>query len=405
MSQSIIQLKCFCNNYPWGRVGKESLAATLCQRTNPDFRLEDDQNYAEMWMGTYPELPSYSMEGENLQDILNKNKERLIGQGVLDKFGVDLPFLPKILSIAKALPLQIHPDIELSKKLHKQDPEKYSDTNHKPEIAVALGKFEAFVGFKPLKDIERLMNLEPLKTFVPPNTPEANFQDDTLKQICRSLLTASPDQARSTLKSLKCTSSDELGGQAYILDLIPRLESMYGSEDNGNLVALLCMNFLVLEAGSALYIPADGIHAYLTGNIIECMARSNNVINTGFCPRADRDDIDLFVNALTFKQHDPEEPMLKREKSEKSTKGKTEVFKPPMSEFNMLVTELKAGEGETVKEVGGPSIAIVVSGSGMMGAQDQEFEIGEGTIYFIGHGIEVKYTAKDDLQVYRAYVE
>lgn len=405
MSESIIQLKCFCNNYPWGRVGKESLAATLCQQTNPDFKLENDQNYAEMWMGTYPELPSYSMDGENLQEILNKNKHELIGQGVLDKFGADLPFLPKILSISKALPLQIHPDIELSKRLHKQDPDKYTDTNHKPEIAVALGKFEAFVGFKPLEDVRKLMDLEPLKPFVPTNTSSGHYQNETLRQICRNLLTASPEKARSTLKSLKSTSSDELGGQAYILDLIPRLESMYGSEDNGNLVALVCMNFLTLDAGSALYIPADGIHAYLSGNIIECMARSNNVINTGFCPRADRDDIDLFVNALTFRQHDPEEPMLKREKSEKSTNGKTDVFKPPMSEFNMLVTELSGGEDETVKEISGPSIAIVVRGSGLMSAQGKEFKIGEGSIYFIGQGVEVKLSAKETLQVYRAYVE
>jgi mannose-6-phosphate isomerase len=139
MSENVIQLKCSCNNYPWGRVGNESLAAHLCQQTNPDFKLDEMQNYAEMWMGTYPELPSYSLEtGEDLQDILNDNKENLIGQSVLDKFGEDLPFLPKILSISKALTLQIQPDIELSKKLHKENPEKYSDTNHKPEIAIAL---------------------------------------------------------------------------------------------------------------------------------------------------------------------------------------------------------------------------------------------------------------------------
>jgi mannose-6-phosphate isomerase len=403
MSRNVIQLKCSCNNYHWGRVGKDSLAARLCQQTNPDFKLDEKQNYAEMWMGTYPELPSYSLAtGEDLQDILNKNKERLIGQPVVDKFGADLPFLPKILSISKALPLQIHPDIELSKKLHKEDPEKYSDTNHKPEIAVALGKFEAFVGFKRLVDIERLMSLDTLKAFVPSKASDGN---DTLRQICRNILIAPPDQVGLALKGLQSTPCDQLGDQAYILDLIPRLESMYGIEDNGNLVALLCMNFLVLDAGSAIYIPADGIHAYLSGNIIECMARSNNVINTGFCPRADRDDIDLFVDALTFQQHDPEEPILKRQKSEKSTNGKTDAFKPPMSEFNMLFTALVAGEEETVREIKGPSIAVAVSGSGRMNAGGKNFDIGEGSIYFIGQGVEVKFSAKDTLQVYRAYVE
>ena len=50
-----------------------------------------------MWMGTYPTTPSYVLSsGELLQDVLNANKEELIGQTVLDKFGADLPFLPKV---------------------------------------------------------------------------------------------------------------------------------------------------------------------------------------------------------------------------------------------------------------------------------------------------------------------
>jgi len=29
-----------------------------------------------------------------------------------------------------------------------------------------------------------------------------------------------------------------------------------------------------LHAGDAIYIPADGIHAYLSGDIVECMTRA-----------------------------------------------------------------------------------------------------------------------------------
>lgn len=62
-------------------------------------------------MGTYPELPSYVLAtGEDLQHVINKNSQELFGETVLKKFGhKDLPFLPKVLSIAKALPLQLHP--------------------------------------------------------------------------------------------------------------------------------------------------------------------------------------------------------------------------------------------------------------------------------------------------------
>jgi len=63
------------------------------------------------WMGTYPELPSYVLEtGEDLQDVIDKHPDELLGKGIAEKFNhTKLPYLPKVLSIAKALPLQLHP--------------------------------------------------------------------------------------------------------------------------------------------------------------------------------------------------------------------------------------------------------------------------------------------------------
>ena len=103
-------------------------------------------------MGTYPVLPSYVLEsGEDLQDLIDKHPKELIGEKVMNKFGHSkIPYLPKVLSIAKALPLQIHPNKDVAAQLHKEDPDNFTDPNHKPEIALALGKFEAFCGFKPV---------------------------------------------------------------------------------------------------------------------------------------------------------------------------------------------------------------------------------------------------------------
>lgn len=82
----------------------------------------------------------------------------------------------------------------------------------------------------------------------------------------------------------------------------------------------------------------SGIHAYLSGDIVECMARSDNVLNIGFCPRADRDSIDLFTATLTFSPKNSDEAILKPKLSDKGTKGHTKVLAPPMSEFDMLAT-------------------------------------------------------------------
>lgn len=412
MVDPVIQLKCYCNNYPWGKKGTESRAAIYCSKTpDTDFTIDNETEYAEMWFGTYPTTPSYVLSsGELLQDVLNANKEALIGKKVLSKFGSDLPFLPKILSIAKALPLQLHPDKDLASRLHQKDPEKFGDSNHKPEIAVALGKFEVFVGFRPSADIQELMNLVPaLHEFIPADSKaaDAKFTDSTIRQICTSLLTASPEKVSSLHKALSETSPKTYGAKhRYILDLLPRLAQQYDAEDNGNLVALLLMNFLVLQAGEAIYVPANGMHAYLSGDIVECMARSDNVLNTGFCPRADRDSVDVFASALTFEQHSPAQPVLTREKSEKSRKGGTGVFRPPLSEFDMLVTELAGGEGDVVGEVEGPSVMTVTEGEGRMKVQGKEYELKEGWIFYVGCGVEVEFEAGSKrLVVYRAYAE
>jgi len=68
MTDAVFQLKCQCNNYAWGKKGKGSLAAKLCEKTpGTDFKLDDSKEYSEMWMGDYPDLLAKSLTtGENL---------------------------------------------------------------------------------------------------------------------------------------------------------------------------------------------------------------------------------------------------------------------------------------------------------------------------------------------------
>lgn len=74
------------------------------------------------------------------------------------------------------------------------------------------------------------------------------------------------------------------------------------------------------------------------------MARSDNVLNTGFCPRVNRDDVELFAQALTFKPNGPEESLLQRKKSSIGLKGRTEKYAPPFSELNVLGVTLSPTE-------------------------------------------------------------
>lgn len=164
------------------------------------------------------------------------------------------------------------------------------------------------------------------------------------------------------------------------------------------------MNYLVLQPGESIYIPADGIHAYLAGDIIECMARSNNVLNTGFCPKADRNNVETFIQSLTFSPHDAKEAILPSKPYEGSKNGHTKIYAPPMSEFNMLASDIPSGATETLPAVSGPSSLLCSQGWGELKADGKTYEIKEGYVFFIGQGVELEFSAKEALQLFNAYV-
>lgn len=371
-------------------------------------------------MGTYPELPSYVLEsGEDLQKVIDKHQDVLLGQKTKQRFGhTNIPYLPKVLSIAKALPLQLHPvgykyapDVidtkapqnkKLAAELHRRDPDQFTDPNHKPEIALALSDFEAFCGFKPLADVERLMQLPPLQGFLP-EVKKPTFDDQTLKHVVKTMLEASEEVIEKTNDALLQIPVEQFGKDSHIPKLIPRLSEQYDKTDNGTVVALITMNYLQLKKGDSIYIPADGIHAYLSGDIIECMARSNNVLNTGFCPKAERSSIDLFTSCLTFTPHSIEESMLRPQKYDGSKNDKTQIYAPPLSEFNVLSTQLGEGEEETIRAIDGPSMFIVTKGDGLLNADDKEHKLSEGYIFFVAHGVEMNFKATKGLELYNFY--
>ena len=292
----------------------------------------------------------------------------------------------------------------LASRLHSRKPDQFTDPNHKPEIALALGDFEAFCGFKPLEDIEKLLQLQPLQQFLPP-VKKPRFDDQTLKHVVKTMLETSAETIKNVNDALQELPKSDFGKDTYIPDLIPRLSKQYDKTDNGTVVALITMNYLQLKAGDSIYIPADGIHAYLSGDIIECMARSNNVLNTGFCPRADRDSVETFCDVLTFSPHDAKEALLPPAKFDRGKEGKAKLYAPPLSEFSMLSVELNDGETETIGALGGPAIILVSGGEGTMKADGKEYMLREGFVFFVGQGVETEFKAYKSLQMFTAFVE
>lgn len=104
-----MEIETVIQRYEWGKRGKDSLVVKLYQNVHPDFKAGDDAPFAELWMGTHPNGPSVILEtGQPLSDYIAENPQCL-GDEVRKTFGDELPFLFKVLSINKALSIQVHP--------------------------------------------------------------------------------------------------------------------------------------------------------------------------------------------------------------------------------------------------------------------------------------------------------
>lgn len=83
------------------------------------------------------------------------------------------------------------------------------------------------------------------------------------------------DQLLNQIKNTKQKSDEELV-------FIEQFEKF--GYDVG-LISILLFNYVQLESGEAIFTDAGIPHAYIKGNIIECMANSDNVVRAGLTPK------------------------------------------------------------------------------------------------------------------------
>jgi len=146
-----MELKPAIQKYHWGRKGTSSSVAKLAFSNG--IQISEDENYAELWMGTHPNGPSYVKSTLKPLSQFIEESSPVLGAKILENFGPKLPFLLKVLSVGKALSIQAHPNKQLAKELHANRPDLYKDDNHKPEMAIALTEFEMLCGFRRISEI------------------------------------------------------------------------------------------------------------------------------------------------------------------------------------------------------------------------------------------------------------
>ncbi|KAI1140031.1 mannose-6-phosphate isomerase [Hypoxylon sp. FL0543] len=439
----LIRLQCGVNSYDWGKIGSESAAARFAAATpSDDLNIQSDKPYAELWMGTHPSNPSKDLEtGRTLLELVESN-QMLIAPSVRAKFGTKLPFLFKVLSINKALSIQAHPNKKLAEQLHAKDPRNYPDDNHKPEMAIAITDFEGLCGFRPLGEIAHfLSSVPPLRQLVGEDAAKAFIatvrgqeNDESsesttqnkraLQSAFAALMKSSQEDVASAAKALvleaESKGSDFADGGvestsgAVMSELVVRLNKQF--PDDIGLFVLFFLNFVKLSPGEALFLKADDIHAYVSGDIIECMAASDNVVRAGFTPKFK--DVQTLVDLLTYnyapieeqKMTPTEYPYVVLNRTAYSSGSEAVLYDPPIEEFSVIRTVLRGdGSKATFDPIDGPSIVICTGGKGKITVGPKTEEIKEGYVFFVGATAELVIESQggpdDSFTTFKAFCE
>jgi len=360
-SQKVMALKPAFMDYAWGIRGLDSRVARYALETGIIDEVDPDTPYAELWIGTHEKGPSCLKNGALLESEL----------------GRPLPFLFKVLSCGKTLSIQAHPDKTLAQKLHESNPAAYGDANHKPEMAIALTPFEAMCGFRRIEEISILLKKHPEFAACVSNEAKlaifmCGYDNEYEKRVALRLLFNSfmscPEkessiQLKKMLKRLQNEQTrhmhphEEPPWERKCARAILRLTEQFPGDAGA--MAPLFLNYLLIAPGEAFFMAPNEPHAYVAGEIIECMACSDNVVRAGLTPKFK--DVPNLISMLTYSSGGPNidvgTPAYDDDRIMRYT--------PPVPEFEVMVLTCHPGQELVMPQLSVPAVCVVIEGSGM----------------------------------------
>lgn len=289
-------------------------------------------------------------------------------------------------------------------------------------MTIAVTPFDGLCGFRPLAEIthflktvpsfRKLVGEEEAKEFEEAVSGKETSDKDADVETNKKALQVAFTKVMNTDKDALASASEELlkaaksegsqfageGGPSNdgkeLADLVVRLDSQFPG-DIGLFVQFF-LNYVKLEIGEAMFLKADDIHAYLSGDIIECMASSDNVVRAGFTPKFK--DVDTLTTMLTYsyapiseQKMDPKDyPHVKLNAPAYSSNSGSLLYDPPIPEFAVVRTALnRTGAKATFDPIDGPSIILCTKGKGTISVGPKEEKIEEGYVFFVGATAEV----------------
>ncbi|XP_065133476.1 mannose-6-phosphate isomerase isoform X3 [Paramisgurnus dabryanus] len=410
-------LCCVVQNYAWGKVGLDSEVARLVVGGDPQAHIEDDKPYAELWMGAHPKGDALIKDNRISQRTLGQwiaDVPGCLGSKVKDTFHGELPFLFKVLSVNTALSIQAHPNRELAARLHAQFPEHYPDSNHKPEMAIALTQFEGLCGFRPVKEImDFLKNVPEFRTLVSNEAAEdlqssENDPDRTshaLKKCFTRMMNCEKKLFIDQLNMLvKRISEEEAAGRDTSSsngELLLRLHSQYPGDIG--CFSIYFLNRIVLQPGEAMFLGANEPHAYLSGDCVECMACSDNTVRAGLTPKYI--DVDTLCEMLNYCPAPVSAKIFPcvRDNSDPCVY----IYDPPVPDFTVMRIQVPPSVGHyTISALESAGILLVIEGEAVAtsDAALSDITLKRGSVLFVSanESVSLQVTSLSGMTMFRA---
>jgi mannose-6-phosphate isomerase len=326
---------------------------------------------AELWLGGHPASPSTVMTPRGpvaLNAFVAADPASVLGPDAVARFGATMPYLLKVIAAERPLSLQVHPNLDRARAGYAQEDaagiplsaphRNYRDRNHKPELVYALTDFRAMCGFRaPRRAAELLESLDaPLARSLSAMLraqPSAEGIRTAFRHLLEPATRPGPDEIEQVAKA--CRVRLEGGSPSPRADsTVVRLAEAYPGDPG--VVTSLLLNPVTLRPGEAMFVPAGGVHAYLSGLAIEVMASSDNVLRAGLTGKH-IDIPELLVNVDYVAA-----PPIRI--APETFHGATRVYYAPVDDFELSVTTLDGSDGTVHPLPGrGPRILLCVDGT------------------------------------------
>lgn len=358
-----------------------------------------EQPWAELWVGAHPRGSSeISVAGtwHSLRDWIANEPEYALGSAVASRHG-ELPFLLKILAAEEPLSLQAHPNATEARAGWKREeaqgiavtaPERsFPDPNPKPELVVALDRFEVLCGMRSLPEIA--VAFDTLGTSKVRDYFHAALSSGNVRDLLRTWLSATPADARALTEdavSHADAASLSDGGLAWI----PRLARAHPGDVG--ILAPLFLTYRSLDPGDALFVGAGVLHGYLRGTALELQANSDNVLRGGLT----RKHIDLPLLLSTLRPDSAPEQCFRRGTAH------TGHHWPADTDRFALRSEQPSGDETRVCTVDqGAEILLCTEGHAVVGDDAGSFPVAPGTALFVP-GASSGFWIRGAATIYRA---